>query len=88
MGSAKANVLPDLEIKKIWNQNKFEMEFFFWQGIYPVLAAPMQSEPDNIFGMQFDWIGVGFFRPGMFQMNKNLNDGTISWYFNNIYPIS
>lgn len=30
---------------------------------YPVFAAPMQSEPDKIFGIQLTWMGVGRFKP-------------------------
>lgn len=29
----------------------------------PVFAAPMQSLPSRIFGMQFCWMGVGFLTP-------------------------
>lgn len=49
-----------------WNEYflmKSNLQSQTWGGTYPVLAAPMQSLPANISGMQFCWMGVGCFKP-------------------------
>jgi len=38
----------------------------------PVLAAPIQSLPDSIWGIQFSCIGVATFKPGNFKTFHSL----------------